>query len=186
MLTKLKGESWQMVCKDDWRPNECYHISTLGRVVSEKHNKRKRRFKLSKVNGYEAFSVIKKNKKTGLIYVHKIMAELFLENPEQKPLVIHKDYNKTNNELKNLAWATREEMVALNRNNPKVIKGKIKRNKNKSYAKLSEGKVRMIKRKLFDPNRKTRMRLIAKQFGISEMQVYRIKSGKNWGHITDY
>jgi hypothetical protein len=34
-----------------------------------------------------------------------------------------------------------------------------------------------------DPNRKTRLKLIAKQFGISEMQLYRIKSGENWGHI---
>ena len=27
------------------------------------------------------------------------------------------------------------------------------------------------------------MRIIAKQFGISEMQLYRIKSGENWGHV---
>ena len=27
------------------------------------------------------------------------------------------------------------------------------------------------------------MRLIAKQFGISEMQLYRIKSGENWSHV---
>ena len=41
----------------------------------------------------------------------------------------------------------------------------------------------MIKKKIFDPNRRTRMRLIAKQFGISEMQLYRIKSGENWGSV---
>jgi hypothetical protein len=42
----------------------------------------------------------------------------------------------------------------------------------------------MIKRKLSDPKRKTRMKMIAKQFGISEMQLYRIKTGENWGHVT--
>ena len=186
MLTTLKGESWKMVCKADWRPNECYHISSFGRIYSEKHSAQKRNFKLSIVNGYEAFSVIKVNKKNGLIYVHRIMAELFLENPEQKKYVIHKDFNKTHNSLNNLEWATWQEVVVHNSKNPLVIEGKKKRKLKKAGAKLSEGKVKMIKRKLFDPNRKTRMRLIAKQFGISEMQLYRIKTGQNWANVTDF
>jgi DNA-binding Xre family transcriptional regulator len=41
-----------------------------------------------------------------------------------------------------------------------------------------------IKKILANPNRKTRMKIIARRFGISEMQLYRIKSGKNWGHVT--
>ncbi|RKE98978.1 HNH endonuclease [Ichthyenterobacterium magnum] len=186
MLTTLKGESWKTISKDDWRPNECYHVSSFGRVFSEKHKNRKLRFKLSNINGYEAFSAIRINKTTNLVYIHKIVAELFLENPEQKQFVIHKDHNKTNNCIENLAWATRKEMVFHNKSNPLVIAGKLKRERNKPYAKLSVGKVKMIKRKLFNPKHKTRMRLIAKQFGISEMQLYRIKSGKNWGSVTDF
>jgi len=53
-------------------------------------------------------------------------------------------------------------------------------------TKLTETKVKLIKRKIFDPNRRTRMKMIAKQFGISEMQLYRIKSGENWGSVTEY
>jgi len=30
------------------------------------------------------------------------------------------------------------------------------------------------------------MKMIAKQFGISEMQLYRIKTGENWGSVTEY
>ena len=41
----------------------------------------------------------------------------------------------------------------------------------------------MIKKKIFDPQRKTRMKIIAKRFGISEMQLYRIKSGENWSSV---
>ena len=40
-----------------------------------------------------------------------------------------------------------------------------------------------IKKKIWDPVRKTRLKLIASQFDISEMQLYRIKSGENWSHI---
>ena len=186
MFTEQKNEQWKIVKKEDWKPNECYHISSFGRVYSVKHAKKKRTFRLTVIQGYEAFSAIRNNKTTNLVYVHKIVAEVFLENPDNKPYVIHKDHDKTNNKVENLAWATRKEMIAHNRNNPLVIAGMKKRNDRRAFAKLSVGKVKMIKRKILSPNRKTRMRLIAKQFGISEMQLYRIKSGENWGDVTDF
>ncbi|WP_452230765.1 HNH endonuclease [Lacinutrix sp. MEBiC02404] len=186
MLTKLPGEHWQLISKDTWHSKEKYHVSSLGRVYSEKHQQLKLNFRCSVINGYEAFSAIKKTGKTDLVYVHRIMAKSFIDNPEEKPFVIHKDFDKKNNEISNLSWATRKEVTTHNLKNPLVIEGKRKRKKNTRHFKLSEAKVKMIKRKLFDPNRKTRMRLIAKQFGISEMQLYRIKSGENWGHVTDF
>lgn len=185
-LTKLKGETWKKVYLEEWRPNECYHISSMGRVISDKHRKRSLKFKFSNINGYEAFSAIRKDGSTHLVYVHRIVAELFLENNENKAFVIHLDHNKVNNDADNLMWATRAEMIKHNKRNPLVIAGKEKNKRVKPYSKLSEGKVKMIKRKLFDPNRKTRLRLIAKQFGISEMQLHRIKIGENWGDVTDF
>jgi len=74
----------------------------------------------------------------------------------------------------------RGELVKHQLTNPKRIA------KLGSNAKLNEGRVKIIKRKIFDPNRKTRMKIIAKEFGISTMQLYRIKSGENWGHVTDF
>ena len=50
--------------------------------------------------------------------------------------------------------------------------------------KLTVTKVMRIKKMLQNPNRKTRIKMIAKQFGVSEMQIFRIKSGENWGHIV--
>ena len=32
-------------------------------------------------------------------------------------------------------------------------------------------------------SRKTRLKIIAKRFGVSEMQLHRIKTGENWGHV---
>ena len=43
--------------------------------------------------------------------------------------------------------------------------------------------MKSIKRLLDKPGRKT-MKQIAEQFSISEMQLYRIKSGENWSHVT--
>ena len=93
--------------------------------------------------------------------------------------MIHLDFDKLNNKASNLKWVNKTEMFLHHKKNPKKIarKGKV------TSSKLTEGRVRLIKKKIFDPNRKTRMRLIAKQFGISEMQLYRIKSGENWSHV---
>ena len=41
----------------------------------------------------------------------------------------------------------------------------------------------LIKKLLANPNQRTRLKMIAKQFGVSEMQISRIKSGENWNHI---
>ncbi|MAP54225.1 HNH endonuclease [Altibacter sp.] len=184
MLINLKNEVWKDYIKPFWRPNEIYKISNHGRVLKFKFDPDGKLLKPYVLGGYEVFSVMKKSGKTDLVYVHRAVAALFLEE-EEKPYVIHKDYDKRNNLPSNLAYVDKMELAAHNKKNPLVIKAKKKAQLNPKYSKLSPGKVRMIKRKIFDPNRKTRMRLIAKQFGISEMQLYRIKSGENWGHI-DY
>ena len=79
----------------------------------------------------------------------------------------------------NLLWANQAETTQHQSRNPSFV------NRETRYdsAKLTEGMVRVIKKKLFDPKRKTRLRLIAKQFGVSEMQLHRIKTGENWGHV---
>lgn len=50
----------------------------------------------------------------GTKYLHKIVAELFIPNPENKSQVDHIDTNKLNNSIENLRWVTPKE----NMNNP--------------------------------------------------------------------
>jgi hypothetical protein len=62
--------------------------------------------------------------KQKLIYLHKLLAEAFIPNPDPKKYtqVNHKDCNKQNNSLSNLEWVTHQENVQHARDNnlPKV------------------------------------------------------------------
>jgi len=58
--------------------------------------------------------------------VHRLLAEYFIPNPENKPCINHKDGNKLNNNLSNLEWCTYSENLvhAYENNLRSSVKGK--------------------------------------------------------------
>ena len=59
-------------------------------------------------NGYDGITLYNQGKgKT--INIHRLVAEHYIPNPENKPEVDHIDRNKLNNDVINLRWATRSE-----------------------------------------------------------------------------
>lgn len=80
-----------------------YSVSNLGNVKSEYTNKLLKpsvdRF------GYVRFSATK-NKKQKTLRIHRLVAEIFIPNPNNLPQVNHKDGNKLNNTIFNLEWCT--------------------------------------------------------------------------------
>lgn len=56
-------------------------------------------------NGYLIVALHKNNKRDNH-YVHRLVAEAFLDNPQKFPVVNHLDYNKKNNSIENLEWTT--------------------------------------------------------------------------------
>jgi hypothetical protein len=168
-----------------------YAISNYGRLIRYSENfEDGDELKGSLINGYKVFRY--KSTEEGKTKNHskmfsRMVAEQFLNLPEEnQSYLLHKDYKKDNCQASNLFWANKEQFKVHFMNSPLYEEGKKKSQQTRQKMdgnKLTTTQVMRIKKMIFDPNRKTRLKMIAKQFGISEMQLYRIKSGENWGHV---
>lgn len=85
---------------------ENYEVSNLGKV----RNMKSGRILKPYLNnyGYLKHCLSEHNKKK-YIFLHRIIAIAFIDNPEEKPCVNHIDENKLNNDLSNLEWCTVKE-----------------------------------------------------------------------------
>lgn len=81
---------------------EDYLINTKGEIYSIKSNKILK-WKYNKANGYYSI-ILSKQGKTKTFYIHRLVAQTFLDNPYNLPQVNHKDGNKQNNSVENLEW----------------------------------------------------------------------------------
>jgi hypothetical protein len=177
--------------KVDYSMKLRYAVSNFGRMVSftdEIKNGRLLKGMLS--DGYKVFRFkIYRDKKmlNSHFFISKLVAENFIpKSSEDQVYVLHLDYCRTNDHVKNLKWATADEQLAHRRNSPHVIQALERRTDQRTARdghKLTLTRVMLIKKLLANPVQKTRLKMIAKQFGVSEMQIRRIKSGENWGYV---
>lgn len=112
--------------KEEWRDIKgyegLYQVSNLGRVKSLEREighryKGQTRTIPEKVmhlcdngNGYKVV-YLRKDRKKQVKYIHRLVAECFINKPIGKEYVNHKDYNTSNNSADNLEWCTQKENV---------------------------------------------------------------------------
>jgi hypothetical protein len=172
-------------------PKLRYAVSNKGRLLS--FTERIEDGRLLKGAISDGYKVLRYKVKRGdeiincYFFLSKLIAELFIpKTSEDEKYVLHLDYVRDNDDIKNLKWATYEEMLAHGKRSPHVQRAKrklLEHNIKSDGRKLTVTKVMLIKKMLLNPKGKTRLKIIAKQFGISETHVRRIESGENWGHI---
>lgn len=111
---KAMSEQWRAVVGYEG----LYEVSSTGRVrrlagISEGKHKypvKARELKQSRRNGYPFLALCKAGKPKRE-YVHRLVAEAFIPNPDNLPCVNHKDETRTNNNVENLEWCTKKYNV---------------------------------------------------------------------------
>ena len=173
------NEKWERIDFPEFDNQIHYEISNYGRIKSFQNTQEGVLIQGSLIQGYQSLNVRFQNKSVNH-YLHKLVAKHFCQqNSPKDTFVIHLDYNKLDNRADNLQWADRSKVTEHNKNNPSVINRLIPI-RTKNY-KLTEGKVMLIKQML--KSDKSRLKMIAKQFGITHTQLNRIRSGENWKQV---
>lgn len=112
----MEKETWKDVL--GWEG--FYEISNTGVVASKERevsygsvNYIRKRQKIKQWNDFYGYKIVTlcAGGKRGNIRVHRIFAEAYIPNPENKPLINHKDGDKANNDIKNLEWSTYSENI---------------------------------------------------------------------------
>jgi len=176
-LRKIVDEAW----RDIPNTNKNYQVSNYGRVRSFVfHKKEGHILKSAEINGFKQLGLTINKIRRG-VYVHKLVAEVWIPRPSDKhTLVTHLDENLINNHVSNLEWHTEESLLEKHREFAKQKYDNPNCTKSVGNSKLKVPDIMLLKSML---ERGVTQSKIAKMFCISEMQVTRIKRGENWGQV---
>lgn len=126
-----------------------------------------KKLKPSTATGYAVVNIGRKP-----LYVHRLMAETFIPNPEGKPDVAHWDNDGLNNAINNLRWATVPENMADKR----------RHGTSRNHAKLDERAVAEIRRRKGEY--RGVQRDLAILFDVSESTISEIMNGWHWKEVA--
>lgn len=118
------------------------------------------------------FTVIK-NRKT--VYIHHLVASVFIPNPNNYPCVLHKDDNKFNYSIKNLEWGTHQK-----NNHDAFKRGRllIRVGSQTPMSKINE----KIALDIFKHDGKGYE--LRHKYNVSYTVIHNIKNGYTWNHVT--
>jgi len=186
MIKKVTGEEWKQLQFPGWKElRKKYAVSSNGRIASytEDLHADGKLLNGSLTTGYRSLNLHRAKSKSTL-YVHREVARIFHKkaSPKQK-FVLHLNHDKLDNRAKNLKWATQQEVAEHQQHSPAKLAYKEVQAARTKGLKLSLAQVRTIKKSLGDPKRKLTYRQLAEKYGVSEMTLYRIRSGENWASV---
>lgn len=151
-----------------------YQINNKGEVISFKKSKEGRLMKPRQIkSGYYTVDLIDKKGILLTCYIHRLVAESFIPNPENKKLVIHRNGDVADNRISNLIWSNNSDK--LNRQ----WKNKISKLSNEKMVNSKLSKTDLISIAALLNNKKTTTE-VAKFFNISRMTLLKVRKSKQF------
>lgn len=161
-----------------------YQVSDLGRIKSldritknyhsgDRYEKGKYLKPGNSHSGYKLI-VLHKNGISRTFRLHRIVAQHFIDNHNNKPQINHKDGIKSNNAISNLEWCTAKENISH------AFKNGLRSGYDRAI--LSDADVIYIKTHYV--RLKVTASYFARKFNVSESCIRHIISGKNWSRIN--
>jgi len=169
--------------REEWKDIEgyegLYQVSNSGQIKSLQINKILKPVlanKKAKISYYRIS--LCKNAKSKAYLIHRLVANAFIPNPENKPCVNHLDCITSNNKRSNLEWVNHSENVIHS-----IKMGRIKPllGINNGQSKLLDKDVIEIRR-LYIPRKMSRQKL-ADKFNVSQSTIMAITQNKGWKHL---
>lgn len=154
----------------------CYDVSSFGRIKSHYKNIiRKPKLWCLHENGKWTYHTItlKKKGQRSTKKIHRLVAEAFIPNPDNKPQVHHIDFDTTNNRVENLMWATHYENAqhSLGRYASGVRNGQSRfTTEDITFIKGSRGKIGPY--------------ALAKKYGVCAWTIYHIWKGNTYKNVS--
>lgn len=131
--------------------------------------------KINKKDGY-CYITFGYRKKNITRKIHRLVAEAYIPNPENKAEVNHINGIKTDNRVENLEWCTRQENATHARKT-----GLMKKGEDSGNSKLTEPKVLEI-RALYKKGVYSQ-KYLGQIFGVGQATIHKIIHNQRWAHI---
>jgi hypothetical protein len=154
-----------------------FKVSSCGQVFSKRSNKILKQW--LRKNGYMTVAVRigGRNGQSYCFKIHRLVAEAFIPNLENKPMVNHIDNNRSNNHISNIEWCTAKENAqhcVKSGNHPRLS------GEDNGQAKLTKDQVEYI-RKVFKPRDKEfGARALGRKFNVNKTTILSVVNNESW------
>lgn len=172
-------EIWKRLIYQGKDYGDFYEISNYGKIRNGKTHKVRRNN--VNHNGYYFVSGSLGSRENKITFrVHKAVAESFIDNPDNLPMVNHKDGNKLNNHIENLEWCTNAENLQHAAKNNLLC---IYHGEENINAKLNNEAVCFIRANYIPYDKTFGTRGLARKFGVDHKTIIRVLNNETWCSI---